>query len=204
MSVAFLLSLVMCPFRIHQTDASGVTIIQGSLSNEKYTDKWRKIRRTLCVYFLPDSGKNDLRGCMVGSISADGAGGKAKLLDRVREAIRLKHYSLRTEHAYVDWIKRFIIFHGKQHPEMLGADAVREFLSDLASTKNVAASTQNQAFSALLFLYREVLKQELPWIDDIERAKRPPKIPVVFTPDEARAVLAKLQGSLHRLVRVHA
>jgi len=117
------------------------------------------------------------------------------LLDQVREAIRLKHYSLRTEHAYIDWIKRFIIFHGKQHPEMLGADAVREFLSDLASSKNVAASTQNQAFSALLFLYREVLKLELPWIDNIERAKRPPKIPVVFTPDEARTVLSKLQGT---------
>jgi hypothetical protein len=72
------------------------------------------------------------------------------LLDQVREAIRLKHYSLRTEHAYIDWIKRFIIFHGKQHPEMLGGDAVREFLSDLASNKNVAASTQNQHVKAPL------------------------------------------------------
>ena len=132
---------------------------------------------------------------MAASISAGGGDGKIKLLDRVRAVIRFKHYSLRTEQAYVDWIKRFIIFHGKQHPETLGADAVREFLSDLVSTGNVAASTQNQAFSALLFLYREVLKQELPWIDDIERAKRPPKIPLVFTPDEARAVLSKLQGT---------
>jgi integron integrase len=131
---------------------------------------------------------------MAASISAGGPDGKAKLLDQVRAAIRFKHYSLRTEQAYVDWIKRFIIFHGKQHPEKLGADAVREFLSDLASARNVAASTQNQAFSALLFLYREVLKQELPWIDDIERVKRPPKVPVVFTPDEARTVLSKLQG----------
>lgn len=145
--------------------------------------------------FLATLWGNDLKGCMSSIVSAGEAGGKAKLLDRVREAIRLKHYSLRTEHAYVDWIKRFIIFHGKQHPELLGADAVREFLSDLATTRNVAASTQNQAFSALLFLYREVLKQELPWIDDIERAKRPSKIPVVFTPEEARAVLSKLQGT---------
>jgi integron integrase len=121
--------------------------------------------------------------------------GKVKLLDRVREVIRLKHYSLRTEHTYVDWIKRFIVFHGKRHPETMGAAEVSEFLSHLASERNVAASTQNQAFSALLFLYREVLKQDLPWIDDIERAKRPAKMPVVFTPEEARAVLGKMRGT---------
>jgi integron integrase len=120
--------------------------------------------------------------------------GKVKLLDRIREVLRLKHYSLRTEQTYVDWIKRFIIFHGKQHPENMGADEVRAFLSDLASTRKVAAATQNQAFSALLFLYKEVLKQELPWIDNIVRAKRPAKLPVVLTPAEARAVLAKLHG----------
>lgn len=119
---------------------------------------------------------------------------KAKLLDQVRQAIRFKHYSLRTEVVYVDWIKRFILFHGKRHPVEMGADEVREFLTHLATAAQVAASTQNQAFSALLFLYREVLKQELPWIDDIERAKRPAKLPVVFTPQEARAVLEKLAG----------
>src|ERR1700682_5419979 len=96
--------------------------------------------------------------------------GKVKLLDHVREVIRVKHYSLRTEHTYVGWIKRFIVFHGKRHPETMGAAEVSEFLSYLASDRNVAASTQNQAFSALLFLYREVLKQDLPWINDIERA----------------------------------
>ncbi|MEY2485243.1 MAG: hypothetical protein QOH39_891 [Verrucomicrobiota bacterium] len=121
--------------------------------------------------------------------------GKVKLLDRVREAIRFKHYSLRTEQSYIDWIKRFIFFHRKRHPETMGAEEVRQFLTDLAVNHNVAASTQNQAFSALLFLYREVLKEELPWIDDIARAKRPAKLPVVFTPEEARAVLNKLNGT---------
>jgi integron integrase len=120
--------------------------------------------------------------------------GKIKLLDRVRETIRFKHYSLRTEQVYLDWIKRFILFHGKRHPVEMGADEVRGFLSHLATKGRVAASTQNQAFSALLFLYREVLKQELPWIDNIERAKRPTKLPVVFTAQEAHMVLSKLNG----------
>ena len=127
---------------------------------------------------------------------------KAKLLDRVREAIRLKHYSLRTEATYVDWIKRFIVYHGKRHPETMGAEEVRQFLSHLASERNVAASTQNQAFSALLFLYKEVLKQELPWIDDIERAKRPAKLPVVFTPREAQAVLGQLHGTARLMAQL--
>ena len=118
-----------------------------------------------------------------------------KLLDQVRDTIRLRHYSLRTEQAYADWIKRFILFHGKRHPREMGAIEVREFLTDLAVRRQVAASTQNQAFSALLFLYKEVLKQELPWIEGIERAKRPAKLPVVLTPEEARAVLAKLDGT---------
>jgi site-specific recombinase XerD len=145
--------------------------------------------------FLALARGNSLKGCMSTSLHANSGAGKRKLLDQVRDAIRLKHYSLRTEQIYIDWIKRFIIFHGKEHPENLGADAVREFLSDLASNKNVAASTQNQALSALLFLYKEVLKQDLPWIDHIERAKRPAKIPVVLTPEEARAVLSKMRGT---------
>jgi len=118
-----------------------------------------------------------------------------KLLDRVRAAIRFNHYSPRTEEAYIDWIKRFIHFHGVRHPQEMGADEVRAFLSHLATELDVAASTQNQAFSALLFLYREVLKERLPWIDDIVRAKRPPKLPVVFTQLEARAVLARITGT---------
>jgi integron integrase len=127
---------------------------------------------------------------------------KPKLLDRVREAVRLKHYSLRTEKTYSEWIRRFILFHGKRHPQTMGAEEVRQFLSDLASNQDVAASTQNQAFSALLFLYKEVLKQELPWIDDIQRAKRPAKLPVVFTPEEARAVLGRMRGTARLMAQL--
>ncbi len=113
----------------------------------------------------------------------------------MRQTIRSNRYSPRTEEAYVDWIKRFIRFHGIRHPQEMGADEVRSFLTHLATELDVAASTQNQAFSALLFLYRQVLQQPLPWIDDIERAKRPPKVPVVFTQIEARAVLARMTGT---------
>ena len=94
-----------------------------------------------------------------------------KLLDRVRATMRLNHYSPRTEQVYVDWIKRFIRFHGVRHPQEMGPDEVKAFLSHLATQMNVAASARDQAFSALLFLYQEVIKERLPWIDDIVRAK---------------------------------
>jgi site-specific recombinase XerD len=113
-----------------------------------------------------------------------------KLLNRVREAMRTSRYSPRPEAVYVDWIKRYIRFHGIRHPQEMGADEVKAFLSHLATQMNVAASTQNQAFSALLFLYQNVLKKRLPWIDDIVRASRHKKIPVVFTQEEARQVLS--------------
>ena len=93
-----------------------------------------------------------------------------RLLDRMRERIRLKHYSIRTEYAYLDWVRRFILFHSKRHPAEMGAAEVEAFLTHLAVNRNVAASTQNQAKSALLFLYREVLRSELPWLDGIESA----------------------------------
>jgi len=118
-----------------------------------------------------------------------------KLLDRVRASLRTNRYSPRTEQVYVEWIKRFIRFHGVRHPQEMGAEEVKAFLSHLATQMNVAASAQNQAFSALLFLYQEVLKQRLPWIDDIVRAKRPAKVPVVFTQEEARTVLSKMNGT---------
>jgi integrase len=118
-----------------------------------------------------------------------------RLLDQVRATLRLEHYSRRTEATYVDWIKRFILFHGKRHPSEMGAEEVRAFLTYLAAEKNVAASTQNQALSALIFLYRVVLKQKLPWVDQFERVQRPPKAPVVFTKEEARAVLTRLNGT---------
>jgi integron integrase len=119
---------------------------------------------------------------------------KPRLLDQVREAIRVKHYSMRTEKAYVDWVRRFILFHNKRHPAEMGAHEVERFLSHLAVEGNVAASTQNQALCALVFLYREVLGQELGWLDEMQRAKKPARLPVVLTPAEARAVLVRLDG----------
>jgi integron integrase len=119
---------------------------------------------------------------------------KPRLLDRVREAIRARHYSRRTDKVYVQWIKRFIFFHGKRHPAEMGAAEVTAFLTFLAVHGKVAASTQNQALSALLFLYREVLGVELPWLDDVVRAKRPQHLPVVLTRDEVRSVLQRLDG----------
>jgi integron integrase len=117
-----------------------------------------------------------------------------KLLDRVRWLLRAKHYSIRTEQAYVDWIRRFILFHHKRHPNDMGEKEISDFLSHLAVEKNVSASTQNQAFSALLFLYQQVLERKLNFIGDVQRVTRPAKLPVVFTPSEARAVLAQLKG----------
>jgi integron integrase len=118
-----------------------------------------------------------------------------RLLDRVREAIRIRHYSRRTEKAYVHWIKRYIFFHGKRHPAGMGASEVSAFLSALAVGGKVAASTQNQALSALLFLYRQVLGIELPWLEDLVRAKRPARLPVVLTRDEVRTLLECLHGA---------
>ncbi|MBI3247760.1 MAG: phage integrase N-terminal SAM-like domain-containing protein [Deltaproteobacteria bacterium] len=98
---------------------------------------------------------------------------KPKLLDRVREAIRLRHYSLRTEDTYLHWIKRFIFFHGKRHPAEMGAAEITRFLSALAIDRHVSTSTQNQALNALLFLYRHVLALEVEWLDNVVRAKQP-------------------------------
>jgi hypothetical protein len=105
----------------------------------------------------------------------------SRLLDRVREAIRARHYSRRTEKTYVHWIKRYIFFHGKRHPLEMRAPEVTAFLGALAVQGRVAASTQNQALSALLFLYRDVLAVGLTWLDDVVRAKRPQHLPVVLT-----------------------
>ena len=117
-----------------------------------------------------------------------------RLLDRVRDAIRTRHYSRRTEKTYVAWIRRYIFFHGKRHPADMGAAEITRFLTSLAVDGKVAPSTQNQALSALLFLYREVLQQEVPWLDDLVYAKRPHYLPVVLTREEVRAVLAEIHG----------
>lgn len=122
-----------------------------------------------------------------------------KLLDRVRERIHLKHYSVRTEEVYVQWVKRFVLHHGKRHPAQMGAAEVEAFLTHLAVVGRVSAATQNQARSALLFLYKEVLGSALPWLDNVEQAKRPKRLPVVLTPEEARALMAGLDGA-HWLV----
>jgi integron integrase len=119
---------------------------------------------------------------------------KPRLLDRVRLALRARHGSRRTEKTYVAWIRRYILFHGKRHPAEMGADEITQFLSALAVEGNVAASTQNQALSAVLFLYRHVLEQELPWLDGVVRAKRAARLPVVLTREEVRAVLSELHG----------
>jgi len=128
-------------------------------------------------------------------VTAVPAGSQApRLLDEVRRKLRVKHYSLRTEQAYVGWIRRFILANGKRHPRELGADEVEAFLSGLATDGEVAAATQNQALSALLYLYREVLRLKLPWLDRVVRAKRPRRVPTVLARDEAARLLAAMDG----------
>jgi site-specific recombinase XerD len=128
--------------------------------------------------------------------STPDAGGacKRKLLDQVSDAIRTRHYSYRTEEAYVGWIKRFIFFHHKRHPAEMGKAEITQFLTALAVERHVSASTQNQALAAVLFLYQHVLGCDPGWLDDIVRAKRPQRLPVVLTRAEVGALLAALKG----------
>jgi integron integrase len=118
-----------------------------------------------------------------------------RLLDQVRDAIRRRHFSYRTEETYVHWIKRFIYFHGKRHPREMAVVEATAFLNHLAKDREVAAATQNQALSALLFLYKEVLGQPLPWLDELERARRPARVPAVLTAPEAQRLLSQLRGT---------
>jgi integron integrase len=127
---------------------------------------------------------------------------KLKLLDQVSEVMRFKHYSLRTERTYQDWIRRYILFHGKQHPRDLGASEIERFLSDLALTHKVAASTQNQAFNALLFLYREVLHRDVGQIEGVQRAKRPERLPVVLSRAEVERVLSGMSGTFQLMAKL--
>jgi integron integrase len=117
-----------------------------------------------------------------------------RLLDQVREAIRVRHYSYRTEQSYLGWIRRFVLFHNKRHPAEMGAPEVEAWLSHLAQERNVAAATQSQALGAILFLYKNVLRVELPWLDGVVRANRPRRLPVVLTEREVRDVLSRLEG----------
>ena len=118
-----------------------------------------------------------------------------KLLDQVSDVARFKHLSLRTENTYRNWIKRFVFFHGKRHPRELDGTAVRAFLTHLAVNEHVAASTQNQAFNALLFLYKQVLQMDFPDITGVERARQSRHLPVVFTKEESNAVISRLPGA---------
>jgi integron integrase len=118
-----------------------------------------------------------------------------RLLDPLRERVRYLHYSIRTEEAYVHWVRAFVRFHGLRHPKQMGADEVRAFLSWLAVERHVSVSTHRQALSALLFLYRQVFGQQLPWMDAMDRPQRKPRLPVVLATAEVRAVLALLEGT---------
>lgn len=133
------------------------------------------------------------------SIQSQSPTGQPKLLDRVRSALRVRHYSLRTEEAYIHWIKRYIFFHNKRHPQEMGEKEIGSFLNHLAEKESVAASTQNQALCALLFLYKQVLQMELGPFKNIIWAKKPPKLPVVFTQQEMKAVLSQLSG-IYRII----
>jgi integron integrase len=125
--------------------------------------------------------------------------GTPKLLDQVRARIRAKHYSIRTETQYVQWIRRYMLFHNKRHPREMGAAEVNAFLSGLAVQRNVSSSTQNQALAALLFLYKEILEINLPWLDNLIRAKRPARLPTVLSRAETQRVLDRMQG-IHGLM----
>jgi integron integrase len=120
---------------------------------------------------------------------------KPRLLDQVRQAIRTRHYSIKTEEAYVGWIKRFIFFYNKRHPAEMGEAEISHFLSSLANDSHVSASTQNQALNALLFLYHEVLGKKIGLVEGVVRAKRPRRLPVVLTREEVKAVLGSLNGT---------
>jgi len=127
---------------------------------------------------------------------------KPRLLEQMRAAIRVKHYSLRTEQSYLGWVSQFIRWSGMRHPADMGAAEVEAFLSMLANQRDVAASTQNQALSALLFLYKHVLGIDLPWLDGISRAKKPARLPVVLTQAEVSAVLAHTSGTSGLVIRL--
>jgi site-specific recombinase XerD len=137
------------------------------------------------------TGGSPARAPLLASSIAAVRTARPKLLDQVREAIRTRHYSHRTEEAYVAWIRRFILFHRKRHPIAMGEPAIEQFLTALAVTGGMAASTQNQALAALLFLYKNVLELDPGWVDEVVRAKRPQRLPTVLTRSEVEAIAAR-------------
>jgi integron integrase len=132
---------------------------------------------------------------MEGTYRIDGNQQEPRLLERMRDAIRARHFSDRTEEAYLYWVRRFILFHGKRHPASMGAPEVEAFLTFLATEHHVAASTQNQALSGILFLYREVLCLNLPWLQQVTRAKQPQRLPVVLSREEVKKLLDAMEGT---------
>ena len=132
----------------------------------------------------------------------DGSSSAPRLLDQLWAAIRTRHYSIRTEDAYLYWVRKYILFHGKRHPAELGAPELEAFLTHLAVERNVAASTQSQALSAILFLYREVLGLQLPWLQEVVRARRPQRLPVVLTREEVARLLDALEGTVSLMGRL--
>ncbi len=146
--------------------------------------------RPLVAYAPLEECSRPAASCAVHESPPPGAP-KPRLLDRVRAALRIRHYSRRTEEAYVAWIRRYILFHDKRHPAEMGAPEVTRFLSSLAVEGRVAGSTQSHALSALLFPYRQVLEMDLPWLDEVVRAKRPHRLPVVLARQEVQAVLSR-------------
>jgi len=125
---------------------------------------------------------------------AAAAGAHPKLIPRLREALRIRRYSLKTEKAYIHWVRRYVHFHRMRHPQEMGASEVTAFLNHLANDRSVAGATQNQALCALLFLYRHVLGVQLPWLDGLVRAKTSRRLPTVLTASEVQAILAQLSG----------
>jgi integron integrase len=134
------------------------------------------------------------------SASSLPAARQPKLIGRLRDALRLRRYSLKTEKAYIHWVKRYVCFHGMRHPEQMGGGEVTAFLNHLANDRKVAGVTQNQALAALLFLYRHVLGVELPWLDGVVRAKSAKRLPTVLTREEMQAILSQLSGTRWLLV----
>lgn len=128
--------------------------------------------------------------------------GRSRLLDQMREILRLHHYSIRTEEAYLEWVKRYILFHNKRHPSEMGEKEVSAYLTHIAVNRHVSASTQNQALSAILFLYKKVLNLQLDWLEDVVRAKRPRNLPVVLTKQEVTLVLDTMIGTNALIARL--
>ncbi len=125
-----------------------------------------------------------------------------KLLDRMRAVLRTRHYSIRTEDTYVQWARRFILFHGKKHPSAMGADEINAYLTHLAVQRHVSASTQSQALAAILFLYRDVLGEEVPWLTELVRAPLRERVPVVLTREEVRRLLGEMSGTAQLVARL--